>query len=89
MQQEVSPTIMLMGIGLCLLLVVLILMLDIRRNPSEIRLTVWGAIRRIFQPEPLRIELAFLSVLFSRFGRELLVLGLICGSLVFVYNLVA
>ena len=49
--------------------------------PSEIRLGLWEAIRRILQPEPLSLQWAFVKVLAKHFGREILAILLICYSL--------
>jgi len=88
MQQEEQLLLLLTGINLLQFEVVILLIIDIQRNPSEIRLSVRETIHRLRRREPLLLQLAFLNILFLRFGRELLASILFCYTLWVFYKVI-
>jgi len=78
----VEPTQVLIGLaGSIQLLLAITLIAHVILNPSEIRLSLWEAVRRALRPAPLWLQWAFLKVLVWRFGRETLAAGLMCGAI--------
>lgn len=75
--QLTTLMILVKGLGLILFVASLLLIIEIRRNPSTIRLTPMEGLRRLKKQEPLWLQWAFLKILFWRFGREILAGGLI------------
>lgn len=74
-------TLLIMAISSIQLLAVVILINDIRENPSKIQIGVMESILRIFKPISPAIELVMYKALLSRFYRESLVFYFLLYSL--------